>query len=184
MKATRSLLVLTALLTLGACAKKPQPVAAPAGNGGTAYDDSATRREAEERARREAEEARRREEMARAQAVLASMIYFDYDTYDIRSDSRQLLDTKIPLLRTHPGVTLRIVGHTDDRGSVEYNLALGMRRALATKEYLVGFGLDAERFDAISYGEEQPAADGAGETAWAQNRRAEFQVTGGAIGGR
>jgi peptidoglycan-associated lipoprotein len=85
----------------------------------------------------------------------------------------------VPILRANPGVQIRIAGHADERGSVEYNLALGMRRANAVREYLAGFGIDVSRFDTVSMGEDMPLDPASTEAAWARNRRAEFTVTGG-----
>lgn len=180
---TARLLVLALVFGTAACAKKT-PVAAGPAPRAEAPGADAERRAAEERALREADEARRRDELARAQSILASVVYFDYDSYEIRADSRAQLDDKIPVLRRNPDVQLRIVGHTDERGSVEYNIALGMRRAEAAKEYLVQYGLDPSRFGTISFGEEQPADEGAGEPFWSLNRRAEFQVTRGSVRGQ
>lgn len=178
MKPIRILLpTLAALVAFGACSKKPQPVSTPQAQAPAAAPDDAARREAEERARREAEEARRREEAARAQAILASVVHFDYDSYDIRADSKAALDAKVPVLRADPSVALLIAGHADERGSTEYNLALGMRRATAAREYLAAYGIDGRRLDITSLGEEQPLDPGQGESAWARNRRAEFQPT-------
>jgi peptidoglycan-associated lipoprotein len=74
---------------------------------------------------------------------------------------------------------MRIAGHADERGSVEYNLALGMRRAEAVRDYLAGFGLEAGRFEVTSMGEDMPLDRGSNEAAWARNRRAEFTITAG-----
>jgi peptidoglycan-associated lipoprotein len=126
------------------------------------------------------EEARRRAEAtARARAVLEEIVYFDYDESTIRADAQEALARKVPILRANPGVRLRVVGHTDERGSVEYNLALGMRRANAVRDYLAGFGIDANRFDTLSMGEDVPLDPRSTEDAWARNRRAEFTVSGG-----
>jgi len=177
MKRTTVLLpVLAAMFALGACSKKPQPASAPPVAAAPAANDDAARREAEERARREAEERARREAAARAQSILASAVFFDYDSFSIREDSRQMLDAKLPILRADPAISLVIAGHADERGSTEYNLALGMRRANATRDYLTSYGIDARRLEVISYGEEQPLDPGQNEAAWARNRRAEFQV--------
>jgi peptidoglycan-associated lipoprotein len=116
---------------------------------------------------------------AQIRGTLEQMVFFDYDDSTIRDDSKQLLDAKIPLLRQYTGFTIVIEGHADDRGSTEYNLALGTRRAVAVMDYLTGFGLSANRFRTFSYGEERPLAPGEGESAWARNRRAEFRVSGG-----
>jgi peptidoglycan-associated lipoprotein len=118
-------------------------------------------------------------EMRRMRAVLEQMVYFDYDESTIRMDAQESLAAKVPYLRQNPGVRVRIEGHADERGSVEYNLALGMRRANAVRDYLIGFGLDASRFETQSFGEDRPMAQGSSESAWSQNRRAEFRVTTG-----
>ena len=125
-------------------------------------------------ARRRAEEA-----TARARAILEEVVHFDYDESALRPDAEAALGRKVPILRSNPNVRLRIIGHTDERGSLEYNLALGMRRAAAVREYLSGFGIDAARFETTSMGEDRPAVAGSDESAWAQNRRAEFVITAG-----
>lgn len=132
--------------------------------------------EARERARREEEARRRAAERERALAVIRERVHFDFDKADIRSDAEQVLQRKVAVLREYPGVQLRIEGHCDERGSNEYNLALGQRRAEAVKHYLTSYGLSPDRFTTISYGEERPLVDGHDEDAWAQNRRAEFVV--------
>jgi hypothetical protein len=99
--------------------------------------------------------------------VLEQMVLFDYDAAEIRDDARRTLDAKLPILRGDPTIRLRIDGHADERGSTEYNLALGNRRAAAVAGYLSGFGLDASRFSPVSYSEERPLASGANEAAWA-----------------
>jgi peptidoglycan-associated lipoprotein len=142
--------------------------------------------EAAERARREAEAQRRREEEERRRAeaernrvlaVIAERVHFDFDKSDIRPDAEEVLQRKVAVLREYPGVDLRVEGHCDERGSNEYNLALGQRRAEAVRRYLVSYGIDVGRFATISYGEERPASRVSNEDAWAQNRRAEFRVT-------
>jgi peptidoglycan-associated lipoprotein len=115
---------------------------------------------------------------ARIRGTLEQMVFFDYDDSSIRDDSKQLLDSKIPLLRQYSNFSMVIEGHADERGSTEYNLALGTRRAVAVMEYLTGFGLNASRFRTFSYGEERPLVQGEGESVWARNRRAEFRVSG------
>ena len=111
--------------------------------------------------------------------TLEQMVFFDYDSSNIRADSRQLLDSKVGLLRQYGGFTIVVEGHADERGSTEYNLALGSRRSAAVVDYLVGFGLNANRFRTFSYGEERPLTQGSDESAWSRNRRAEFRVSGG-----
>jgi peptidoglycan-associated lipoprotein len=117
--------------------------------------------------------------LAEARAALTAPVYFEYDAAEITSEARALLDAKLPLLSANPSVRIRIAGHTDSRGSDEYNLALGQRRASATKAYLTQRGIDASRIDIVSFGEERPAAEGEDESAWSRNRRAEFEVVGG-----
>ena len=112
-------------------------------------------------------------------SALTAMVFFDYDQSTIRDDSKTVLDQKIVLLRANPGVALRIEGHADERGSVEYNLALSLRRANAIKDYLTNFGLDGSRFEVAAMGEERPLESGASETAYARNRRGEFYITRG-----
>ncbi len=104
-------------------------------------------------------------------------MHFDFDKSNIRPDQEPVLQRKIEALRQYPGIKLQIEGHCDERGTNEYNLALGQRRAESVKRYLASYGLEAGRFTTISYGEERPVDPGHDETAWAQNRRSEHVVT-------
>jgi peptidoglycan-associated lipoprotein len=113
-------------------------------------------------------------------SVLREVIRFDFDEADLRDDARARLDAKLPILLGNPGLTLRISGHADERGSDEYNLALGQRRAAAAKRYLSERGVAEGRVETVSFGEEQPIATGGDEAAHAANRRDEFEITGGA----
>ncbi len=145
--------------------------------------DAARRaREAAERARAEAER-RAREEAERVRAALvaelAAMVNFDFDRSDIRPVDTSNLDRKAAILAANTGVRIRIGGHCDERGSDEYNLALGNRRAASTKRYLVNKGVAASRIEIVSFGEERPLDSGSNEGAWARNRRAEFELIGG-----
>jgi peptidoglycan-associated lipoprotein len=154
----------------------PEPTAAPApAPTPVPTDDSADRDRLErERLAREATE--------RAKAVaadLAAMINFEYDQATVRSSDQGTLDRKAAILAANPNVRIQISGHADERGSDEYNLALGNRRAAAAKRYLQNKGIDASRVEVVSYGEERPLNPGHDETAYAQNRRDEFQVTAG-----
>ncbi|HEX6065687.1 MAG TPA: OmpA family protein [Longimicrobiales bacterium] len=133
---------------------------------------------ARENARRD-EEARRAAAMAEVRSTLMEMVFFDYDRAEIRGDMQDVMSRKAVALRANPNVTLRIEGHADERGSVEYNLALSLRRANAVREYLTGAGLDASRFEVAAFGEEQPLETGQSEEAFARNRRAAFQITRG-----
>src|SRR5467141_5453835 len=107
------------------------------------------------------------------------MTHFDYDKAVIRAGDAAVLDQKVAILQANPGLRIRISGHCDERGSDEYNLALGNRRANKAKEYLVQHGIDAGRIETGSYGEERPIAQGHDEQSWAQNRRDEFEILAG-----
>jgi peptidoglycan-associated lipoprotein len=114
-----------------------------------------------------------------ARRRLTSSIYFDFDQSDITPDGRVLLEQQAALLAANPRIRIRIDGNTDERGSDEYNLALGNRRAAAAKRYLESKGVDGGRMEVVSYGEERPLNPGSDENAYAQNRRDEFEVTAG-----
>jgi len=184
---------LAALMVLAAaCSNDPPPPVEPTGPtaeelAAQARADSIAAAQAEaERLAREAaaEEAAARAEMERrmaaARATLEDTIYFDYDESAIRADSERTLRAKVDILRNSPAVRIRVAGHADERGSNEYNIALGTRRAEAVREFLTGFGIDANRIAIISYGEDRPAVNASTEAAWSQNRRAEFSITAGA----
>jgi len=191
---TRTLLaavVVTAVAS--ACRRTPPPPVTPSP---TVNQDSI---DAAERARRDAEraDAARRDSIDRANAAredslrrarealegvrsaLTAPIYFDYDSDAIGEAGRSALDQKLAILQANSGVRLRIAGHADERGSDEYNLALGQRRAAAAKRYLTQRGIPEGQIEIVSFGEERPVASGSDESAWAQNRRDEFEVTAG-----
>jgi len=111
---------------------------------------------------------------------IAVMVHFDFDKADIRPEDRTVLDQKAAILGANPGLQIRIAGHCDERGSDEYNLALGSRRAAAVKTYLVNKGVEAGRLSTVSYGKERPLCSDHDETCWQQNRRDEFDATAGA----
>jgi len=111
--------------------------------------------------------------------TVTAMIHFDYDKSNVRSEDAGILDQKVAILQANPELRIRVGGHCDERGSDEYNLALGNRRAQAAKQYLVSHGIDASRIETQSWGEERPAVDGHDESAWSQNRRDEFEIIGG-----
>ena len=107
-----------------------------------------------------------------------SDIYFAYDSFDISEETRDRLRSNADWLRRNSGVRVEIEGHCDERGTVEYNLALGAKRARATKEYLVALGISPSRLTTISYGEELPVCYDANESCWAKNRRVHFVTRG------
>ena len=112
-------------------------------------------------------------------AVLTQKVYFDYDQDVLRDDARAVLDAKVPILLANPSVSVAITGHTDERGTAEYYLALGQRRAAQVKRYLTSKGVADDRLSTQSLGDSQPAVQGTDESAYQQNRRAEFQPSGG-----
>ncbi|HJX14971.1 MAG TPA: peptidoglycan-associated lipoprotein Pal [Candidatus Deferrimicrobiaceae bacterium] len=109
-----------------------------------------------------------------AEALTFENIYFDFDKSFIRNDAKPILAKVAAYLKKNPGSKLQIEGHCDERGTSEYNMALGQRRADSTKKYLVNLGIAGNRLSTISYGEERPADPGHNEAAWAKNRRAVF----------
>jgi peptidoglycan-associated lipoprotein len=116
--------------------------------------------------------------------TLEERIHFALDRVDLSPEARATMAAKVDVLRSAPGVTIRIDGHADERGSDEYNLALSKRRAAEAKRFLVQQGIDASRLETEGYGEEQPLDPGSNESAWSMNRRAGFQVTGGSLSQR
>lgn len=183
----RALAVLLLTLATVACSKK-EPAVTPTptdptvrtGTNPDSVDAAARAAAAAEAARLERE---RLAALERARAALmgqlTDMIHFDYDQFSIRPEDQEKLRQKAAIMRANASLRIRVVGHADDRGSDEYNLALSMRRAVSAKEFLVGQGIDAGRIEAASLGEERPMDTGANESAWAMNRRDEFEVIAG-----
>ena len=163
-KNTLILTVASATLALGACAKKapeqlpPAPVETPATGGETPAGTVAGPGS--------------QEHFAAAVGAPNTTVYFDTDLYDIDAEDAAKLQTQARYFAQYPDVTFTIEGHADERGTREYNLALGERRANAAKNYLVGLGIPATRIRTVSYGKERPVALDSNESAWAQNRRA------------
>ncbi len=135
--------------------------------------------QAEERRVREDSLAAVREETNNVRDLLARRVHFDFDRSNVGPDDAAILDEKLAVLQRNPDLRIRVTGHCDERGSDEYNLALGNRRALAAKRYLTDRGIAESRITTSSMGEERPIAMGANEGAWAQNRRDEFTIISG-----
>ncbi len=108
--------------------------------------------------------------------IVLEDIFFDYDKHNLRDDARTTMERNGRVMTGNPGIAVLLEGHCDERGTVEYNLALGDRRAQSAKNYLIQFGVGADRISTISYGEERPFAQGSGESAWSQNRRVHFVI--------
>ncbi len=104
-------------------------------------------------------------------------VFFGFDSSNLESDTKDALKSNADYLKTNSNVDVQIEGHCDERGGRQYNLALGERRAKAVREYLVALGVESKRISTISYGSERPKAEGHDESAWTQNRRANFVVT-------
>ena len=101
-------------------------------------------------------------------------VYFAFDSFVLTGDSKNILKMSAAWMKSNPSKNVQIEGHTDERGTTEYNLALGERRSGAVKDFLISQGVPASQLSTISYGEERPASEGHDESAWAKNRRAEF----------
>jgi peptidoglycan-associated lipoprotein len=161
MKMTRPLLIATSMLALAACAKKAPPELPPAPV------------QAEEPAYTPPPSGPVKGSQEDFIASVASdRVFFDTDKYDIDAQDQATLQSQAQWLQANPNVRATIEGHADERGTRDYNLALGERRANAAKNYLVSLGIPESRISTISYGKERPEALGSDESAWAQNRRA------------
>lgn len=182
--------VLAVTLLVVAC-KKQAPPPPPAPTGPTPEEiaqrraDSIAKAKAAQEAAAAAEakreaEAAHAKAVAEARATLGEMVHFDFDKSTIRPDAQAILLQKVAVLRASPDVKLRIDGYCDERGSTEYNLALGERRAEAVRDFLTGYGLSASRFTVFSYGKSDPIDPAHNEDAWAKNRRDQFVITAGA----
>lgn len=112
----------------------------------------------------------------RVQNLTLDVIYFGYDSFQVESAQAASVETVADYLRDNPGAKLVVEGHSDERGSREYNLSLGEHRALAIRAYLIGLGIEPSRIQTRSYGEEAPASAGHNDSAWQANRRGEFAV--------
>lgn len=110
--------------------------------------------------------------------VVGDRVFFDTDRYDISPDSQYILQKQAEWFAANPGTTATIEGHADERGTREYNLALGARRANSARSFLISQGVDGSRLQTVTYGKERPVALGSNEQAWAQNRRAVTVVVG------
>jgi peptidoglycan-associated lipoprotein len=199
MKPVSLLLVISlgAAVVAASCGKNPPPQTAPTPNADSAAaaakaradSEAAAQAERDRQAREEAERVARQRQADSLAALgrtseevkttLATMIHFDYDKSAVRPQDAGILDQKVAILQANPELKIRVAGHCDERGSDEYNLALGNRRAQASKQYLVSHGIDAGRIETQSWGEEKPLVQGHDESAWSQNRRDEFEIVSG-----
>jgi peptidoglycan-associated lipoprotein len=172
-----------ALMLAAGCAKRPATLpaaAAPAPTGsasGSIAKTATSPTPAAPAPRSDAEHTTARPSPSEFRAVSAlDDIHFDFDRYDIRPEDARILDKNAAWLKDHTNERLMIEGHCDERGTNEYNLALGDRRAKATQSYLIAQGVTSSRISLISYGEERPLCTEHNEACWAKNRRAHFLV--------
>jgi len=177
------ILVVPGLLFTVSCAKKTvmsEPGAAEDTQGAGGMEDARARQNTLEEQRLQEErlrgEARVRRQHAEKEAFQNEPIYFEYDESRLLPEAKAELKRKAKWMFANPGVSIIIEGHCDDRGSNEYNMALGDRRAQSAKNYLIDLGIKAGRTTTISYGEERPVDFGRNESAWAKNRRAKFVI--------
>jgi len=160
-----SFTLVSAMILVAGCGKKPKP----------------TTEVVKEPASQEAQPSQPPEQpkppaVEAAAEVTLDDVFFDFDKYNLREDARQTMERNAGVLSKNAGARALLEGHCDERGTVEYNLALGDRRAQSVKNYLAQFGIDNSRLLTISYGEERPFAAGHDEAAWAQNRRVHFVI--------
>ncbi len=157
---------LLVLVLFGYCAKKPPVV-----------EEKPEAPEVTEPERPESPPEIPREEVEREEVIQEDLkpIYFDFDKYDLRPGDREILNRNAEILKRNPNVKIRIEGNCDERGSVEYNLALGERRAHAAKEYLINLGVDLARITIISYGKEK-CKHCRNEDCWSKDRRDDFMI--------
>lgn len=162
MKTMRILVVAAAALLATACASKKGADASgdTTGNNSGINDGSVTGGSLGEQLR-----------------AVGDTVYFDLDSYNVRPDAAAILQQQASLLNSNPEVTVRIEGHADERGTREYNIALGDRRANAVKETLVSYGIDRNRISVISYGKDQPICGETSESCYSQNRRATTAIS-------
>jgi peptidoglycan-associated lipoprotein len=161
--------MIAAVALVAACETAPEEQAASGGTGGTMATTSATPSAASA-----APAAPLGPKMGSQEDLVVNVgdrVFFDFDKYNLGSESRLVLEKQALWLKKYRLVTVNIEGHADERGTREYNLALGERRANSVKDYLVALGVAADRIRTISYGKERPVALGSNEAAWAQNRR-------------
>lgn len=178
-----SALLTVVSLILAGCPKRPD---VQVGDGGPLHPESTSAREGREakvtkpEAITEARVPRPEKKPELAQQPALNDVFFGFDNATLTEDAKKTLGENMTWLKANPHVRVVIEGHADARGTAKYNLALGEQRATVVRDYLLAGGIDAERLLAISRGEEQPFVQGEHESAWKQNRRVHFVMTGGA----
>ncbi len=172
----KALTAVAALLLISACATAPEESGDASGSGGAATSSSSQTTQTARASTGTTQETMKSDapepgSYAELVANVGDRVFFDFDKFDLKVQARETLDRQAAWLKQYPSVTVRVEGHCDERGTREYNLALGQRRAAAVRDYLVALGISASRIDVISYGKERPEVVGSNKAAWAQNRR-------------
>ncbi len=178
--AVATVMILSVVFFPASCAKKEVVKSEPASMTASEVRKAPDRPAEEAKPDGRMEEERLRAEAAARESALAAFvgenIHFAFDSYLLSDQARQILAEKAEYLSTNADITVTVEGHCDDRGTSEYNIALGERRAESVRRFLVNLGIDTNRLNIISYGEERPIAMGHDEDSWAKNRRAQFSV--------
>jgi peptidoglycan-associated lipoprotein len=170
------LVLVSATVVFGGCsstAEKPAAAPSPAASAPTETKKQFTSAPSSASS---LEALKRGESTATAAESPLKEVYFDFDKYDLRPDARETLKANATWLKANPTAQVQIEGHCDERGTNEYNMALGYKRAQSVKDYLVTLGIGAERLTTISYGEELPVCREHNEGCWQKNRRAKFVI--------
>ena len=168
-----SVVIVVGLFSLWGCPKKMEVSSTPESQEGAVAASSMPATQAAPAAAPEGRSGKA-EERAAASGTGLKLIYFDFDKSFIRDDARPLMQANAEWLKAHPNVKIRIEGTCDERGAIEYNQALGQRRAASAKKYLIDAGISSSRISLISYGKEKPACTDHSETCWQKNRRDEL----------
>ena len=181
-KWTVLLLLVTVLLVVAGCSKKEPEVAPPAVTEPTPPQQDVPDRPdpapvADTTEKAQPKSLQEIEEEARANGLLGD-VFFDFDKYDLRPSARERLAKNAEFMKANRELTFTVEGHCDERGTNEYNLALGQNRGDTAVDYLVSLGVGAERFRVVSYGEERPFCTESNEACWQKNRRARFVISG------
>ncbi len=171
------LMIFAFIAALSACAKKNVPPPPGYGAAGQEYGAAAGGGPMDEAKWRELginSEAEKREFLDKAKVFENQDVYFDYDSYTLTEPAKKVLDEKMAFLKRFPRVAVTIEGHCDERGTTEYNIALGERRANAAQQYILNSNSSNLKLTTVSYGKERPIASGHDEASYAKNRRAHF----------
>ncbi|WP_018148962.1 peptidoglycan-associated lipoprotein Pal [Henriciella marina] len=181
----RRLVLTTATIALvlgaAACASKPEPVNTAPQVSDTNNAPSQPVRESDiEQPTRVIDSGPSAGSLEDFQVNVGDRVYFDLDQYRLDGDDQSVLQRQAAWLQNYPNVRIMVAGNADERGTREYNLALGERRASVVRDYLVNLGVSPSRIDTVSYGKERPIAPESNEAAWAMNRNAFTQIMGGA----